>query len=192
MAKFCTNCGRKLEKDEKCVCEKVKVKKQNADSLFDQIKKFVKEPFDVLKQADKYKENNYLILLLTAISSGLLSSLFILNINTVTMMIFTFIALLLYTLFINIFTKQNNFNDVLTLTSVSSIYLLIGNVIAFLCIFISNILPLIVIISSLILFILSCYQSLCFDNELDKNKNAYYIVLSLIATIVILMILVLI
>ena len=46
MANFCTRCGKKLNKDEKCTCEKIKATSNqlNQDNILDKIKDFISKP----------------------------------------------------------------------------------------------------------------------------------------------------
>ena len=175
MANFCTKCGKKLEKDEKCTCEIVKDKNNNND-LFSEIKEFIKKPYDTLKNSNKYQNNSYLLLLLTALSFGL-TNLF----NPLATIIISFMALLILVVSLNYIVKDN-YNDTLATISLSSIYLLLGNITSYIISFISIRLPQIIMILSMILFIINIYQGLLNKNN-DKNKIGYLLILSIFIAI---------
>ena len=183
MANFCTRCGKKLNKDEKCTCEKIKATSHqvNQNNIIDEIKDFISKPFDTLKNSD-FESNNYIILLLTAISSCLIGYLF-LRINTISIILLSFIGLLLFSYILN-YVANSNIKNTLSIVSMSSIFLLIGNIISFIFMYISMKLVLIILMLSVVLFMNSIYQGLCFNNDLDKNKNSYYICISSFITII--------
>ena len=73
MRKFCTKCGRKLDKDEVCTCEKIK--KENREiktdiNIIDKISEFLKTPCKTLKNLNFLDGNEYIILLLSSLSFG--------------------------------------------------------------------------------------------------------------------------
>lgn len=185
MANFCTRCGKKLNKDEKCTCEKIKATSNQLkqDNILDKIKDFISKPFDTLKN-NNFQSNDYLLLLLTAISSCLIGSVF-LRINILYLFVLAIVMLLLFT-HILCYIINGNIMEVLSIVSLASIYLFIGNIVSMIFFDSSLLLMLLIMIISFILFINNVYQGLCFNNSLNKNKISYYIIISVIATIFIL------
>ncbi len=185
MANFCTRCGKKLNKDEKCTCEKIKATSNQLkqDNILDKIKDFISKPFDTLKN-NNFQSNDYLLLLLTAISSCLIGSIF-LRINILYLFVLAIVMLLLFT-HILCYIINGNIMEVLSIVSLASIYIFIGNIVSMIFFNSSLLLMLLIMIISFILFINNVYQGLCFNNSLNKNKISYYIIISVIATIFIL------
>ena len=185
MANFCTRCGKKLDKDEKCTCEKIKATSNQLkqDNILDKIKDFISKPFDTLKN-NNFQSNDYLLLLLTAISSCLIGSIF-LRINILYLFVLAIVMLLLFT-HILCYIINGNIMEVLSIVSLASIYIFIGNIVSMIFFNSSLLLMLLIMIISFILFINNVYQGLCFNNSLNKNKISYYIIISVIATIFIL------
>ena len=185
MANFCTRCGKKLNKDEKCTCEKIKATSNQLkqDNILDKIKDFISKPFDTLKN-NNFQSNDYLLLLLTAISSCLIGSIF-LRINILYLFVLSIAMLLLFT-HILCYIINGNIMEVLSIVSLASIYLFIGNIVSMIFFDSSLLLMLLIMIISFILFINNVYQGLCFNNSLNKNKISYYICISILVTVLIL------
>lgn len=185
MANFCTRCGKKLNKDEKCTCEKIKATSNqlNQDNILDKIKDFISKPFDTLKN-NNFQSNDYLLLLLTAISSCLIGSIF-LRINILYLFVLAIVMLLLFT-HILCYIINGNIMEVLSIVSLASIYIFIGNIVSIIFFSSSLLLMLLIMIISFILFINNVYQGLCFNNSLNKNKISYYIIISILVTVLIL------
>lgn len=189
MANFCTKCGKKLEKDEVCTCEKIKKedkKVSNDNNIISEIKEFILSPYDTLKNSDKYKNNSYLILLLTAISSGLLSGSYIFfRIYPITIMVISCIVLFLFTLIFHLVTVSDEFSNTTSIVSISSIYLFVGNILAFFLNFVSYRVSFTVIACSIVLFIINIYQGITLDRKSDKNLNGYLLIISILLTMLI-------
>ena len=81
----------------------------------------------------------------------------------------------------------DNFNDILSIVSKSSIYLLCGNILLFFLAFVSYTLSLLILLCFILLFIISVYQGLCLNNKLEKNFNSYALIISVLITMLIML-----
>lgn len=189
MRKFCTRCGRKLEKDEVCTCEKIKKDKsevKNEMNLVDKISEFLKAPCKALKNINFLEGNEYIILILSSLSFGFLNYLnyfggYFKSVIATSVLAFLFFIILAS--IISIVKKQIEYQEAIKIVSISSIVLLCGNLLALLFSFLSTIFAIIIILFSLLLFILYCYQGLI---EQDHSEHiAYEFTLSLFTTVTI-------
>ncbi len=198
MTKFCTKCGKKLEKGQKCDCEIIKRKdtvyneNKNVSSLFEHIKEFVKKPVDKLKKSDIDQNSALLIILITSLSFGLLSDIFrLIGINRSIFAIFSaFIYLLILPTIITlieklIYNKEKTFNKNLNIVSLCSVILLCTNIIAFLTSMISISLTLFILLIGIITFINLLYHGLYIKKEIDSNKIVYLTSLSITISIIV-------
>jgi len=197
MANFCTKCGKKLDKNEKCTCEKIKKETKtfdnNSKTIMDNIKQFINYPIDTLNNLNDYKENNYLFIALTSVSFGLIGTLLCHRFcfsKLITISLLIFLCFILFSYILNvtenlIYQKESDYNNNLTIVATSSIILLVANVIAFLLSFLSIVLSYYLIIIGIILFIVYLYNGLYLNSKVDKNKIGYLFVLSIIFTLLI-------
>lgn len=183
MANFCTKCGKKLENKEKCTCEKVKEKEVvNNIDIISIISNFLSKPIDTLK-TNISKENSYILLGLSSLVIGLVSTLFYHNIfiyktleSFILFIVFAFIISMLSNI---IFKKTDTFNDTLELVSKSSIIIMIGGLISFIFAFFSIEIGIVFIIATIILFLLYTYHGLLLKLDIDQNKIAYLLAISI-------------
>lgn len=190
MAKYCTNCGKKLEKEESCTC------KHSSITLVDEMKEFIKSPLDALEKF-REKENTYLFSLLASLSFGLLSCLsnnmhihFFPYVEMIRSMVLIFMALLVFSLVIygvenTIFKGNITFEIVYGIISKSSIFLFIGNVLTFLFYFISVKISGLAFLFGGLLFVLSNFYGLLKQSHIDKNKIIYLYGLSVFITMLV-------
>lgn len=190
MKKFCTRCGRKLEKDEVCTCEKIKKDKRevkNELSLIDKIFEFLKTPSKALKNINFLEGNEYIILILSSLSFGFLNCCCYFGRyfrNIISVAVLSFLFFVIFAFMISTIKKQIEYRESIKIVSISSIVLLCGNLLALLFSFLSPILTIIIILFSSLLFILFCYQGMIEQN--DSEQNAYEFTLSLFTTVAIL------
>ena len=196
MKKFCTKCGRKLENNEKCTCEKIKKEEKIFDSktnLFDKFALFLKKPVESLKDNHFLENNEYLVILLAALSYGILGLFLPFRSLIYSFIPITIISFLFFLLFPFLFSicknrqgQKEEYKEYLNIVAISSIILLFGNIVALILSFISVILPTIIILASILLFLLFCYQGFC-EKEDNINYIAYELFISFFLTIAILM-----
>lgn len=198
MAKFCTRCGKKLEKDEKCTCDKIKQSTENRtfsnETIFDQIAQFLKRPIEHLKNEKFMNGNEYWIILMNAIliAIGFTCCSFIeLPARIIFMItILGFVFFLLLALIYSLFYKQEQYHSILRIVSISSIPLLVSNLCGIIFSFASIFLSLICFLFGFVLFLLYCYHGLVELDYKNKDKTAYQFNISLFVTMIIMLLLV--
>jgi hypothetical protein len=187
MTKFCTKCGKKLEGNEKCTCEKIKKETKEVSNIdiFDKIKNFLKKPVSSLNETDYLENNDYLVLIFTSLSYGLLGYFTFRIPIFIESSLISFLFFILFALVISLIQPENCFNKNIKIIATSSIILLVGNLVAFLVSFLSIILAFIIAISSGFLFILYVYHGLMESSDSDLNELPYKYMLIIMITIAI-------
>ena len=194
MANFCTKCGKKLEQGAKCTCEKIKKENDIKDNvknsdLLNMISNFIKKPYNSLNSIN-LGDFKYLIICLSSLSLGLISSLFIwtryinyfFTVSILSFIIFILFGVILSLTTNSIFKEKLEFNDALDLVSLSSIHLFIGNICAFIFAFLSYKLSIIIVMLSSLLFILNIQNGINIKTNIDKNKTNYVVVICIVIT----------
>lgn len=194
MSNFCTKCGKKLEKDEKCSCEKIKEEKKVKNNSFSDMdiisimSNFLTRPIDTFNIRIS-KTTNYLLILFATISYSLFSSI-VMGIFFPYEFIKTFLIFLMFAAIISIIAnmmlkKVNTFNETLDIVSKSSIIILVGSLISLIFAFISYKISLILMICSGILFLFDVYHGIYLKISNDKNKLGYLLIIALVLTLLV-------
>lgn len=205
MAKFCTKCGKKLEEGKKCTCEKIKKETkifENTKEMYEKsdiikiIENFLSKPIDTLSNLKNYHFNSYILLIITSIVAGLFSIMFnfrLFGLNVVASSIMTFISLIILSFTTYMFYNSDEkivFKDMLEITSVCSITLMAGFVIAFIFAFLSMSISITITFLTMLLFIINLYHGILINIDCDENKIGYRFIASVLSSGFLLMLLI--
>lgn len=187
---FCTKCGKKLDKNQKCDCEIINNIKEDNIDIINEIKEFIKKPIDRLKENNLNDISNYLLLIISSISFGLITDRLIFFTNSIVNIIFSFTFFLLLVCITTltrkiIDNKDNVYSKNLNIVALSSIPLLFFNIIGFIVSYVSIRLVILIIILEFIIFLLYYYHGLYLSKQFDKNKVAYIASCNIVITFLI-------
>lgn len=206
MKRFCTKCGKKIEDGKTCDCvikeakyeEKTQKKEVKNDSIniIDCIIEFVKKPLDTTRKYMNIQNNeSYILLLITSLIISIVFvpfkcclSLFVLNTFT------TFIAFLALAAMIVIISrlvsKQVEFNDVVKIVSLSSIFFIPFSILGLLLCYISPAVYMLMLISAGFLFSINVCNCLKEYTNLDHNKIPYLYLASVLCLLLLMLMLI--
>lgn len=187
MEKYCSKCGKELV-DGKCTCNEL-----SKDNIFTYIKEFITKPVDTTNKFIKNgtNEDSYIILLITSIVLGLISTtlfrrIFVPFKLVLLSTIIIYLFFLVFSAIINLISKyiikeEISYEKILKLISISSVSFILVGIIYYLIYYLFNIVFIELLGFGVLLFSITFTFGINKISKMDLNKIPYL----LIATILI-------